>query len=291
MQQIERGILYEDAYLGVTVGALSYSHGVILIDAPLRAEDARSWRSALINQRGGVNRLLINLDSHPDRTLGARAMECTVIAHQKTAQVFRNRSTIFKGQSVQSGAVWETYGELIGLRWASPDITFTDHMSLHWGGPEIILEHQPGPTPGSIWVIIPEFRVVFVGDAVVVNQPPFLAHADLAVWQQGLTLLMTQYKDFRVISGRGGLATQDDISALQAMLAQLTEKYDQFARSGAAPDLTQEMVPSLLSRYRFPAEMRELYTTRLKVGLVQSFSRRNRASTTSGQAELEDEEQ
>jgi glyoxylase-like metal-dependent hydrolase (beta-lactamase superfamily II) len=218
-------------------------------------------------------------------------MECTVIAHQKTAQVFRNRSTIFKGQSIQSGAVWETYGESIGLRWASPDITFTDHMSLHWGGPEIILEHQPGPTPGSIWVIIPEFRVVFVGDAVVVNQPPFLAHADLAVWQQGLKLLMTQYKDFRVISGRGGLATQEDIAALQAMLAQLTEKYDQFARSGANPDLTQEMVPSLLSRYRFPAEMRELYTTRLKIGLVQSFSRRYRASTTSGQAELEDEEQ
>jgi hypothetical protein len=37
MHQIERGILYEDTYLGVTLGALVFSHGVIIIDAPIRA--------------------------------------------------------------------------------------------------------------------------------------------------------------------------------------------------------------------------------------------------------------
>jgi hypothetical protein len=96
MQQITRNIYFEDGYLGVTVGALVLPHGLILIDAPLRAEDSRSWRSALINQRGGSNKLLINLDAHPDRTLGTRALDCTIIAHQKTALVFRNRPTIFK---------------------------------------------------------------------------------------------------------------------------------------------------------------------------------------------------
>jgi glyoxylase-like metal-dependent hydrolase (beta-lactamase superfamily II) len=291
MRQIERGIFYEDAYLGVTVGALSYSHGVILIDAPLRAEDARSWRAALINQRGGTNRLLINLDSHPDRTLGARAMDCTVVAHQKAAQVFRNRSTIFKGQSVPAGAVWETYSEAIGLRWASPDVTFTEHMSLHWGGPEVRLEHQPGPTPGSIWISIPDAGVVFVGDTVVLNQPPFLAYADLNVWTQGLKLLTNQYKDFRVIAGRGGLAAQEEIVSLQSTFSQIIEQFDRLARSGAPPEATQELIPEFLSKYRFPAEMRDLYSTRLKVGLYQSFVRRYRTSNASGHADLEDEEQ
>ena len=79
MMQIERGIFYEQNYLGVTVGGLVYSHGVIFIDAPLRPEDARAWRSALLAQRGGASRVLVNLDAHPDRALGARALDCTII--------------------------------------------------------------------------------------------------------------------------------------------------------------------------------------------------------------------
>ena len=92
MQQITRGIYYDDTHLGVTLGALVYPLGTILIDAPLRPEDARSWRSALVNQRGGPNRLLISLDAHPDRTLGTRTMDCTIIAHQRAAQVPQGHS-------------------------------------------------------------------------------------------------------------------------------------------------------------------------------------------------------
>jgi hypothetical protein len=44
-----------------------------------------------------LNAVLINLDAHPDRTLGVRAMDCTVIAHEKTAQAFRNRPEYLQG--------------------------------------------------------------------------------------------------------------------------------------------------------------------------------------------------
>jgi hypothetical protein len=105
--------VYEDSYLGVTVGALIFSQGTILIDAPIRPEDTRTWRAAVMTQRGNSNRLLVSLDAHPDRTLGTRALECTIVSHQKAAQVFRNRPTIFKGQSVETGAAWETYSDAL----------------------------------------------------------------------------------------------------------------------------------------------------------------------------------
>jgi len=87
MIQIKRGIYYEDTYLGVTLGALVFPR-IILIDAPLRPEDARAWRSALHSLRGGSSRLMISLDAHLDRTLGARSMECTVLSHQKNCPGF-----------------------------------------------------------------------------------------------------------------------------------------------------------------------------------------------------------
>jgi len=291
MQQIGQGIYYEDSYLGVTVGALVFSHGIISIDAPLRSEDARSWRSVIGNYRGGANRLLVSLDAHPDRTLGTRALECTIVAHQKAAQVFRSRPTIFKGLSVETGAVWETYSDAIGMRWASPDITFTETITLHWGGPEIQLLHQPGPTPGSIWVVIPEAKTVFVGDTIVLNQPPFLAQADFNTWSESLTKLLKDYSGFQIVCGRGGLASVEDIRALQKQIKDITDGIEKLAARNAAPEATQELVPKLISKYSASGKLRDLYATRLRYGLYQSFVRRFFPTTVIGQPELEEEEQ
>lgn len=291
MQQIENGIFFEDAFLGVTLGALVQPNGLIMIDAPLRPEDTRSWRSALTTSRQSNNRLLISLDAHPDRTLGTRALECPIIAHQKTAQVFRSRPTIFKGQSVESGAAWETYSDAVGMRWASPDITFTDRMSLHWGGPEVVLEHRPGPTPGSIWAVIPDQKALFVGDTVILNQPPFLGYAELGEWTANLEILNNNFSCYKIVSGRGGLVAPADIETLHSILVEIQAKIEQLGERNAAPEATQDIVPALLGRYSFSPKLRDFYTARLRYGLVQCYNRRFRTPSLLGPTEIEEEEQ
>ncbi|MEW5871990.1 MAG: MBL fold metallo-hydrolase [Chloroflexota bacterium] len=291
MQQIERGIYFEDAYLGVTLGALVYPHGTIMVDAPLRSEDARSWRSALINQRGGPNRLLVSMDAHPDRTLGTRALDCTIIAHQKTAQVFRNRPTVFKGQSMETGSDWETYAEAVGMRWAAPDITFSERMTLHWGNGEVILEHRPGPTPGSIWIIVPEVRVVFVGDAVVQSQAPFLAYADLDAWIESLDVLVKAYRDYTIIGGRGGPIASADVKAQQRILKDVVAGMEKLARKGVTPEGTEVLSAPLLTKCKVAPEMRERSARRLKHGLYHCFARRYHSESALGPVETESEEQ
>ncbi|HSF81188.1 MAG TPA: MBL fold metallo-hydrolase [Anaerolineales bacterium] len=280
MQQIKPGIYVEDAYLGVTLGAIVYSHGIVMIDSPLRPEDARTWRSALLNQRGGTSRLLVSLDAHLDRTLGARALECTILAHQKTALVFRNRPTIFKGQSTESGAEWETYDDAIGTRWAVPDITFSDRMQLHWGGPEIILEHHPTSTPGSIWVISETEQVVFVGDAVTPNQPPFLANADLPGWIDEMKLLTTKYRNYLIISGRGGLVTQEDVREQQRYLKVILRGLERLAKRSDSPESTESLIPKLLSGLEIATDQDEQFNQRLRAGLYQYFIRHYRPTSS-----------
>jgi len=290
MQQIKPGIYFEDGYLGVTLGALVHSHGTIMIDAPLRPEDARGWRSALLNLRGGSARLLISLDAHLDRTLGTRAMECTVVAHQKTAQIFRNRPVIFKGQSAEGGSDWETYDDAIGTRWASPDITFTEQMTLHWGGPEIILEHHPGPAPGAIWVVIPSASVLFSGDAVTPNQPPFLSQADLPAWIESLDHLASTYKDYTIVSGRGGLVGLDAVRTQQRYLKTIHKGLERLAKRNAAPEATENQATSLLSEVSFPDKYLEQYTQRLRSGLYQYYTRHYRQETPIDQLDFEESE-
>ena len=204
MEAIAKNVYVEDKYLGVTLGVISQPRGLVQIDAPPSPEDCRSWRASLMGMGNGPERVLINLDSHPDRTLGARAMDCTVIAQENTAVAFRNRPNTFKAQGDETGSNWEAIPGLGSVRWAPPEISFVDKMTLHWSEMPIILESHPGPTKGSIWVILPNEKVVFVGDAVLKGQPPFIAHADLPAWIESLKVLQgPEYKGFTVVSGRG----------------------------------------------------------------------------------------
>jgi len=289
MQQIKPGIYYEDGYLGVTLGALVFTHGVIMIDAPLRPEDARAWRAALTSLRGGSARLLVSLDAHLDRTLGTRAMECTVVAHQKTAQVYRNRPLIFKGQGTETGGDWESYDDAIGTRWTSPDITFSDQMTMHWGSAPVVLSYHPGPTSGSIWVAVPSAGVLFLGDAVSPNQPPFLAQADLPAWIETLNGLAA-YKDYTLISGRGGMITLDVARQQQKYLKTIHRSLERLAKRNAAPEATANLVPSLLSDITFPEKFREQYTQRLQSGLYQYYIRFYRQENAIEQPEFEESE-
>lgn len=291
MQQINRYIYFEDGFLGVTVGALVFPHGLILIDAPLRAEDSRSWRSTLINQRGGANKLLINLDAHPDRTLGTKALDCTIIAHQNAALIFRNRPSIFKGQSIETGAEWENYNESIGMRWAPPDITFDQRINLHWGGPDVIVEYRPGPSAGSSWVLIPESKVVFVGDTVLIRQPPFLAQADCAAWKANLEELMTNFQDYTIISGRGGIASQEDVRFQHKLISEVSEKLDRLSDKKALVEDTQILANSLLYHFRNQPEFLEQYRHRLIHGLYQIYLYRSKLADNLGQMDIDELDQ
>lgn len=272
MQQVAPGIYYEDNYAGVTLGALIYPHGTIMIDAPLRAEDARSWRTTLSNLAIRTNRLLINLDAHLDRTLGSRALDSIIVAHQSTAQVFRNRPSIFKGHNTDSGAEWEVSNDVFGTRWAIPDITFSNQMRLEWGGPEVILEHHPGPSLGSIWVIIPSQEVVFVGDTILFKQPPFLASADIPSWIDSLELLKTSYKQYTIISGRGGTNGREGIDTQLKILKNILQGLERLAKKNAPPEKTEGMISRLISNMSLPAKRREHYVQRLRHGLYFYYS-------------------
>ncbi|MBE0410124.1 MAG: MBL fold metallo-hydrolase [Anaerolineales bacterium] len=272
MKQIEQGIYFEDSYSGVTVGAVVASHGIIFIDAPLRNEDARTWRSALINLATNTNRILVNLDHHPDRTLGARAFETTIVAHQKTANVFRNLPSVFKGQVIDSGAEWEFSDDVVGARWAAPDITFTDQLFFHWGLPLVQLEHHPGPSSGSIWAIMPEMKVVFVGDTILPNQPPFLAAADLEAWIQSLDVLISSYKDYSIVSGRGGLVDIKGVREQRKYLNKILRSLIRLAEKDALAEETEALIPKLLDFPDLTSDRLEHYFQRLRHGLYHYYS-------------------
>ncbi|MEN9562019.1 MAG: hypothetical protein RIR73_263 [Chloroflexota bacterium] len=274
MQEITNNIYIEDQFLGVTLGVIVTPRGLIQIDAPPSPEDARSWRASLMNLGGGIDRLLINLDAHPDRTLGARAMDCTVAAHEKTALIFRTRPSTFKAQGEETGADWESIPGLGSVRWAPPEISFLDQMSLHWGSSPVLLESHAGPSNGSIWVRLPTEKVVFVGDTVMKNQPPFLAGSNLKAWLESLSLLMEpEFKGYTFISSRGGVITSAAIKAQYDFLKHVHDKINKSTSKKPNPAAVEKMVTSLLTWFKAPAARQKQFAQRLRYGLLHYNAR------------------
>lgn len=276
MQEITKNIFIEDQFLGVTLGVIVTPRGLIQIDAPPSPEDARSWRASLMNLGGGIDRLLINMDAHPDRTLGARAMDCTVVAHEKTAFIFRTRPSTFKAQGEETGADWESIPGLGSVRWAPPEISFVDHMTLHWSASPVILEHRPGPSNGSIWVRLPEEKVLFVGDMVMKNQPPFLAGSNLKAWLESLNRLSEpEFKGYTFISSRGGVVTTSTIKAQYDFLKHVHDKLNKSTTKKPNPAAVEKLVTSLLTWFKAPSARQKQFAQRLRYGLMHYNTRQH----------------
>jgi cyclase len=281
MDAIAKNVYIEERFPGVTLGVIVQSRGLIQIDAPPAPEDGRAWRASLMGMGNGHERVLINLDSHPDRTLGVRMMDCTVIAHEMTARAFQNRPNTFKAQGDETGANWEAIPGLGSVRWAPPEISFVQKMSLHWSDTPVILESHPGPTSGAIWVILPEVKVVFVGDAVAKGQPPFLAHADIPAWLEALELLQgADFKGFTVVSGRGGVVAPQTVRSQADSLKKIHTKIEKLgSKRSSAANVTDKLTDQVLKDYKAPAARQKQYAQRLRFGLRNYYARHYSSSS------------
>ena len=274
MDAIAKNVYIENKYPGVTLGAITQPRGLIQVDAPPSPEDGRAWRAALMGMGNGPERVLVNLDPHPDRTLGVRAMDCTVIAHERTAQAFRNRPNTFKAQGDETGSNWESIPGLGSVRWAPPEISFVDQMTLHWGDVPTLLEKLSGPSAGAIWVILPDEKVVFVGDAVIKGQPPFLAHADLPEWIETLKLLQgPEYKGFTVVSGRGGVVSQQVIRSQSDVLKRIHDRVEGLGKKKSSAPAIDKLADQILKDFRAPVARQKQYSHRLRYGLLHYYTR------------------
>jgi len=302
MQPIGRNIFYEANFAGVTLGAIIMPRGTILIDAPLRAEDSRTWNETILKEASVQleangdevlkEHILVYLDAHPDRTIGARVLENTgqiptIIAHQETARGFDNRPSVFRGQNPDTGAEWEICEDIITTRWALPDIIFTDQLHLYWDvnnknnkissndiTNEVIFEHHPGPSAGSIWVHVPHQKVLFIGDTVIISQPPFLESANIPLWLSSLDKLLSYNNDgYTIISGRGAKISANEIHNQIFMLKRIQQLLDAFKQRIPSTSKFEDMVSNLLSKMEISQERWSLYYLRMKYGLQYYYNR------------------
>ena len=270
MQEIAPNVFIDNNSLGLVTGVIRTDAGSVLVDSPSRQDDARSWRSGTAKLVLGEPKFLINLDTNYDRILSAKGTECVIITQANTVTVPRGKAAAAKNQD-DGLSDTETHDQQSSspLRWNPPAIVVEDNLSIHLGGVQIDLEHHAGSNSAGIWVILPQQKVVFVGDSVLVDQAPFLAYANLAIWQEDLQLLSSRnYKGFQIVSSRSGVVSIEQVREMAKLIAFISNLMETLIQNRSDLEGFNLLIPKIMKKIHVLPGSEDLCTNRLRWGLA-----------------------
>jgi glyoxylase-like metal-dependent hydrolase (beta-lactamase superfamily II) len=146
-----------------------------------------------------------------------------------------------------------------------PDLTFEHKLVLH--GTERTVElhaFENGHTPSDVVLVLPEERIVFMGDLAFFQEHPFMAHAD----PQGWTALLEKMERSELetfVPGHGPLGTKADIALEKQYIAALQDLVEQVVQvGGSADEAAQQAIPAPFDAWlkgltRFEINVRSLH--------------------------------
>ena len=270
IREIAPNIFVETEYHGANVAFIVTGEGVILIDTPMLPDEARHWRSVIAATTDEEIIYIINTDHHRAHVIGNQYFPtATVIAHEHAwkemksyGDSFRTRLiNMYRDRIPEAVAEWKESLEII-----KPEITFTSRTMLFKGDKEIHLIPLGGHTPATTVVYFPQEKLLFTGDLVVTNRPPFLSQGNTKQWLQALTYLRKLRYD-TLIPGHGELTGKEATENMSNYLRLVRRKVRSAYRAGLPKADTARSLSHLIRYWPIPPFEKPKADRRFKSGL------------------------
>ncbi len=253
METIQKRILVETGYLGANVSCLSTSRGLVYVDSPFLAEDARVWAELTKKQTGREAAYVINTDHHYDHVMGNSFLTPNVICHTKAAKGM----DYLKNKAVLKQVIKEAFPEVLLNQESDldrfdpvrPHITFDKGLTLDMGDATILLEYVGGHSPATIMIYLVEEKVLFTGDNVE-GQFPFFGQAHFGKWKEALKKMLSMDID-RVVPGHGEVGGKEMVEKYVAFFDELEFEVREFHSQGLT---MEEMAVKSKTAGFFPAD-------------------------------------
>ena len=271
MKEIAPNIYIEQNSLGLFTGIIQSDDGMVLIDSPLRQLEGGLWKGSADQSEYSYKCYMIVLDTNYDRLLSIKGSDCAIVAQSDAISPIRSRPPRISEDYQQRVENSETV--VSGNRMLPPEIIFDSELSLHVGSLLVDLAHHPGSNQAGVWVTIPERKVVFVGDTVVVDQPPFIAYSNLETWEQDLKLLSSgEFKDYQIVSSRSGVVDREQVKTMSKHIAAIRAIIDSLKESKAPIEDWYNKIPQILSRFsQLDLFNSEIFYNRLHWGITTYY--------------------
>jgi cyclase len=204
-------------------GLIVGPEGCIVIDALFAPSMTRAFRDEIRRVTDKPVRLLINTHHHVDHTLGnALFPEATIVSH---ANARREQQRVGLGVlDLLRPRIPELTAETEGIQSRFPDVTFTDDLSLDFGGRAIRLLHLgPAHTIGDALVLLPAERLLFAGDVAFHYVTPLGLEGHIGGWL-GVCDRVDSMEIDTIVPGHGPVAGKPELREMRGYLSTIREQ-------------------------------------------------------------------
>jgi cyclase len=270
IREIAPNVFVETEYHGANVAFILSGEGVILVDSPMLPKQARHWLKEIRKRTDEPVRYIINTDHHRAHIVGNQYFPgANVIAHENAwkemrsyGDSFRTRLlNMYRDRMPDAVAEWEE-----NLQIVKPHISFTNRSVMFKGDKEIHLIAVGGHTPATSVVYLPHEGLLFAGDVVVTNRPPFLSQGNTKEWLEALTYLRKLRYDI-LIPGHGELTGKEATQKMSEYLRMVRRKVRTAYKAGLSKGDTARSLSHLVRLWPIPPFEKPKADRRFKSGL------------------------
>jgi cyclase len=293
MKEISPGILIETDHRGANYAGIVSDVGVIVVDTPMVPNQARAFRQDLTRLTGGKPFLyVVNTDHHRGHILGNQYFQPTpVVAHEQAWKHMKGYGDNFKQRVIDSFKKEpEVQAQLTDIQVIIPKITFSHRLDIVRGGRDLRIIRVGGHTAATSVIWMPDESILFVGDAVWVDQHPYMAQANSKEWLDGLTYIR-KFKADKIVPGRGPVCGRDATEKMSEYIRFMRARVRLNYRQGKTK---QETVQSVLREVAgwFPISpaIKSKTESQIKQGIGRIWNEMDKAGKAKEKAEAEAEE-
>ncbi|MEH6814499.1 MAG: MBL fold metallo-hydrolase [Motiliproteus sp.] len=257
---------------GANAGVIIGEDGVLVVDTQGSSHNAQGFIEAIRKVTDKPIRYALNTHFHSDHSFGNADfadLGASIISH-KMADAYMKK---WSQKILDKGWSGLTKEQSAGTRILYPDLTFQRTMEIDLGGikPQLIFGTH-SHTKGSVYVYLPEQKIVFAGDVLFNDYHPNMSAADVGGWVKTLDVI-GQLDATTIVPGHGPLSGKRDLADLRSYLLFFDEKATEFAKNASSTDEVQLQLLKVLPH-------RDHGENAIKNSLKWKYMAKTKATTT-----------
>jgi len=294
MREISPGIFVETDQRGANYSAILTDDGFVVIDSPIVPKQALAFRDDLKRIAGDKPFLyIINTDHHRGHIVGNQYFVPTpVVAHDIAWKHMKGYGDNFKQRVIDSFKKEpEIQAQFTDIQIIVPKITFSHRLDIVRGGRDIRIIRIGGHTAATSAVWLANEKILFVGDAVWVDQHPYMAQGNSKEWLDGLTFIRKLRSD-QIVPGRGPVCGREGTERMSEYIRYMRARVRTFHRQGRTKQETvQTVLREMVGWFPIQPALKSKTESQIKQGIGRIWNEMEKAAKLKDKAELESEQE
>ncbi len=270
LEEIVENVFVKLDYEGANVGCILTDEGAIVIDTPMIPAESKDWAKTVSEITDNVL-FVFNTDHHRTHIMGNQFFDAPILAHEAAWKETANYKDTFidrtKNLFKKRPEVQQQFDE---IRIVKPELCFTGRLIMQKGGRELHFVHLGGHTPATSGLYLPDEKILFTGDLVVVDEHPALGQCNSEAWLKKLRWLRRQ-KYSLTVPGHGPLcnveASEPVSEYIRAMRAKVRSQY----KSGRTKAEAAVVISQMIDYFPYRQGEKSIIEKRIRAGVSRVY--------------------